>query len=185
MTRRLLLIVALAGMPAALSGQSQQRLSIQGSGAMVFPMASESGFENDTRLGWEAQLRYTFSRFSVGAGYQSAIVYKFATGDFSGAVSTIFVEPRYVVSAAQRTAFYIAGRLGVGRLECDPVQDCAEQTWEPAYGGGGGVLVLLGSRVSLDLGGQFFSTSYTTGLVTGEKAAPGYLMARLGLSVGL
>jgi hypothetical protein len=185
MTRRLLTIAMLAGMPAALAAQSQQRLSIQGSGAMVFPTASESDFENDTRLGWEGQLRYTFSRFSLGAGYQRATVYKFATGDFSGAISTIFVEPRYVVSAAQRTAFYLAGRLGVGRLECDPAEDCAEQDWEPAYGGGGGVLFLLGSRVSLDLGGQFFATSYTTGLASGEKASPGYFMARLGLSVGL
>lgn len=183
MTRRFLFILALAGMPTALGAQSQQRLSIQGSGAMVFPTASESGFENDTRLGWEAQLRYTFSRFSVGAGYQSATVYKFATGDFSGAISTIFVEPRYVLSAAQRTALYVAGRLGAGRLECDPVQDCAEQDWEPAYGGGGGVLFMLGSRVSLDLGGQFFSSRYT--LASGEKASPGYFMARLGLSVGL
>lgn len=183
MTGRLLITLALAGMPVALAAQSQQRISIQGSGAMVFPTASESGFENDTRLGWEAQLRYTFSRFSVGAGYQSATVYKFATGDFSGTISTIFVEPRYVVAAAQRTAIYVAGRLGVGRLECDPAQDCAEQDWEPAYGGGGGVLFLLGSRVSLDLGGQFFSTRYT--LASGEKATPGYFMARLGLSVGL
>ncbi|HEX9164287.1 MAG TPA: hypothetical protein VF862_00135 [Gemmatimonadales bacterium] len=183
MIRQLIAVLALAGMPAALAAQSQQRLSIQGSGAMVFPTASESGFENDTRLGWEAQLRYTFSRFSLGAGYQQATVYKFATGDFTGAISTLFVEPRYVFAAAQRTAFYAAGRIGAGLLQCDPEQACAEQAWEPAYGGGGGLLFLLGTRVSIDLGAQFFATRYT--LASGEKASPGYFMARLGLSIGL
>jgi opacity protein-like surface antigen len=183
MTRTIRLLLILAALPAVAAAQSAQRLSIQGSGAMVFPTAEESGFENDTRLGWEAQLRYTFSRFSLGAGYQRATVYKFATGDFSGAVSTLFVEPRYVVTAATRTALYLAGRVGVGRLECNPTQDCADQSWEAAYGGGGGVLFLLGSRVSLDLGGQYFATSYT--LASGEKATPGYVMARLGLSIGL
>jgi opacity protein-like surface antigen len=183
MRRTLALVALLAALPLAAAAQSAQRLSIQGSGAMVFPTASESDFENDTRLGWEGQLRYTFSRFSLGAGYQQATVYKFATGDFSGAVSVIFLEPRYVLAAGSRAALYAAGRVGVGQLQCDPAQDCAEQSWEAAYGGGAGVLFLLGSRVSLDLGGQFFSTSYT--LASGDKTSPGFVLARLGLSIGL
>jgi hypothetical protein len=183
MRRTLVLFALLAALPLAAEAQSAQRLSIQGSGALVFPTASESDFENDTRLGWEGQLRYTFSRFSLGAGYQQATVYKFSTGDFSGAISVIFVEPRYVLTAGRRAALYVPGRAGVGQLQCDPAEDCEEQSWEAAYGGGGGVLLLLGSRVSLDLGSQFFSTSYT--LASGDKTSPGYILARLGLSIGL
>jgi hypothetical protein len=165
--------------------QSQQRLSIQGSGALVFPTAEETAFKNTTRLGWEAQLRYTFSRFSLGAGYQQSTVYKIEGSDFSGAVSSLFVEPRYVLAAGSRLAFYLAGRVGMSQLVCSPKGDCAEQSWEAAYGGGGGLLFLLGNRVSLDLGSQYFATSYANAPSVGGKTNAGYVLARLGLSVGL
>jgi len=118
---------------------------------MVFPTTSESGFENETRLGWEAQLRYTFSRFSLGAGYQQATVYKFASGDFTGAISTIFVEPRYVFAAAQRTAFYAAGRVGadccsVTRSRTAPSRSGAGVRWRRRAAGPAGY------PVSIDLG---------------------------------
>jgi hypothetical protein len=179
--------ILIAGLPFVLSGsllaQSQQRLSIQGSGALVFPTAKETAFNNTTRLGWEGQLRYTFSRFSLGGGYQQSTVYKAEGSDFLGAVSSIFVEPRYVVTAGSRVALYLAGRVGMSQLVCNPKGDCAEQSWEPAYGGGGGMLYLLGSRVSLDMGGQYFATRYSTAV--GSSINTGYVLARLGLSVGL
>ena len=49
--------------------------------------------------------------------------------------------------------------------------------------GGGGVLVRLGSRVALDLGSQYFTTQYD--IVGGASRTAGYVLARLGLSVGL
>jgi predicted porin len=170
MTKRAILIAGLQFVLAAsVQAQSQQRLSIQGSGALVFPTAKETAFNNTTRLGWEGQLRYTFSRFSLGAGYQRSTVYKVEGSDFLGAVSSIFVEPRY--------------RVGMSQLVCSPEEDCAEQSWEAAYGGGAGLLYLLGSRVSLDLGSQYFATRYST--ATGGTINTGYVLARLGLSVGL
>jgi len=175
----------LLGIAGTASAQSMQRLSVQGSGALVFPTTEETAFKNTTRLGWEAQLRYTFSRFSLGAGYQQSTVYKIEGADFSGAVSSIFLEPRYVLTAGSRTALYLAGRVGASQLVCSPKEDCTSQSWEAAYGGGGGLLFLLGSRVSIDLGSQFFSTKYTNAPSVGGKTTAGYVLARLGLSIGL
>ncbi|HEX9756009.1 MAG TPA: hypothetical protein VGA42_09900, partial [Gemmatimonadales bacterium] len=139
--------VVLAGIPGPiLVGQSLQRLSVQGSGALVFPTAQETEFQNGTRLGWEGQLRYTFSRFSLGAGYQYSTVYKLQGTNFSGAVSLGFLEPRYVAAATSRLALYGAGRAGLGSLICDPAQDCEDQSLELVLGGGGGVLVQASRR---------------------------------------
>jgi len=177
------LMVLLAGVTSMAGGQSQQHWSIQGSGALVFPTASESDFENATRLGWEGQVRYTFSRFSLGGGYQRSTVYKFSNSDFSAAVSVLFAEPRYVIFAGSRAAVYLAGRIGVSQLVCNPTEDCTDQGAHFAAGGGGGILVRLGSRVALDLGSQYFSTQYD--VADGQTRTAGYVLARLGLSVGL
>lgn len=186
MMRRVALVcLALGGLSGTANGQSQQRWGIQGSGALVFPTTAETDFQNNTRLGWEIQLRYTFSRFSLGAGYQRATVYKLDTGTFSGSVSVGFLEPRYVVTAKDRLALYVAGRLGASKLLCDPKDDCAEQSLQLAVGGGGGVLVKLGNRVSVDLGSQYFATRYTNAPEVGGTTSAGYVLARLGLSVGL
>lgn len=185
-TSTLLAVAVMAGIsPSVLVGQSLQRVSLQGSGALVFPTAEETDFQNDTRLGWEGQLRYTFTRFSLGAGYQRSTVYKLQGADFSGAVSLGFLEPRYVALATSRLAVYLAGRAGVGSLVCDPAQDCADQSLELVLGGGGGVLVQASQRLAVDLGVQFFSTRFTRSDVTGAKAQTGYVLARVGLSVGL
>jgi hypothetical protein len=175
--------LALVGVAAPSAAQSLQRWGIQGSGALVFPTATESDFQNETRLGWEAQVRYTFSRFSLGAGYQRSTVYQFETGDFSAAVSVGFLEPRYVVLVNSFAALYLAGRLGIGQLVCSPAEDCPEQEYDLALGGGGGVLIRLSSRLALDLGSQYFTTEYA--IADGSKRRAGYVLARVGLSIGL
>jgi opacity protein-like surface antigen len=183
-TRAIVIAGTLLAAAGTAGAQSLQRLSVQGSGALVFPTASETAFKNTLRLGWEGQLRYTISRFSVGAGYQRSTVYKAKGADLTGAVSTIFVEPRYVVRASSRTALYLAGRVGASQLVCNP-PDCADQSWEAAYGGGAGLLYLLSDRVSLDLGTQYFATRYTNAESVGGKTNAGYVLARLGMSVGI
>ena len=184
MIRQLLLAgLAMSGWTTDGSAQSQQRWGIQGSGALVFPTAEERDFQNTTRLGWEAQIRYTFSNFSLGAGYQRSTVYQFETGDFSAAVSVVFLEPRYVVTASSLAALYLAGRVGMGPLVCNPKTDCAEQEMDVTFGGGGGALVRLSGRAALDIGVQYFTTRYDIAL--GEKQRAGYILARLGLSVGI
>ncbi len=174
----ILLLLALAALlPSPVAGQSQQRLSLQGSGALLFPSRDDPFFRNQTRLGYEAQVRYTASRLSVGAGYQRSTVYKFSSQgvDFTAALSLGFLEPRYVVLAGDRAALYAAGRLGYGSLVCS--EECQANDAYLTYGGGAGVLVLLTTRLSLDLGTQYF--------VANDTFSSGYAMLRLGASIGL
>ena len=61
--------------------------------------------------------------------------------------------------------------------------DCTGQGSHFAAGAGGGVLIRLGTRVSLDLGSQYFATQYD--ISAGQTRTAGYILARLGLSVGI
>lgn len=163
----------LAGLVGSAASQSLQRLSLQGSGAALFPTTEDPNFESETRLGYEFQARYTLSRFSIGAGYQRSTV--FSSPDLNLALSLGFVEPRYVVAAGSTFALYLAGRLGAGKLVCS--EACQAQDTNLSYGGGGGVLIKLSRRASGDLGAQYFQ-------VSGDLSS-GYAMLRAGLSIGL
>jgi hypothetical protein len=169
---------ALAALAATMTGaaaaQSLQRLSLQGSGAMLFATRKDpEGFQSKTRLGFEAQVRYTFSRFSLGAGYQRSTV--FTSPGLNLSLSLGFIEPRLVIAAGGSLALYVAGRAGLGKLVCS--ETCNASKTNKVYGGGAGLLLKLGRRVSGDLGGQFFQ-------MNGDLSS-GYVMARAGLSVGL
>ena len=80
-----------------------------------------------------------------------------------------------MVAAGGSVAFYLAGRAGLGKLVCS--ETCNAPSTNKVYGGGAGLLLKLGRRVSGDLGGQFFQMS-------GDLSS-GYAMARAGLSLGL
>jgi len=156
------------------AAQSSQRFSLQGSGAVIFATRKDpAGFESKTRLGWEAQARYTFSRFSLGAGYQRSTV--FTSPGLNLTLSLGFIEPRLVLAAGGNLAFYVAGRAGLGKLVCS--ETCNAPSTNKVYGGGAGLLLKLSRRVSGDLGGQYFQMS-------GDLSS-GYAMARAGLSLGL
>lgn len=169
-------LLAAAGAPPV-EAQSLQRLSLQGSGAVLFPSRDDPFFENDTRIGYEGQLRYTINRLSIGAGYQRSTVYQFSADgvDFSAALSLGFLEPRYVVAASDAAALYLAGRLGYGTLVCS--EECNANDAYLTYGGGGGVLVRLTQRMALDLGAQYF--------IANDTFDSGYAMLRIGLGIGL
>ena len=167
-----LLLLAWLGRSRA-AAQSLQRFSLQGSGAVLFATRNDPDFESKTRLGFEAQARYTFSRFSIGAGYQRSEV--FSSPQLNLTISLGVIEPRLVVAATNTRALSLAGRAGLGKLVCS--EACNATKTNKVYGGGTGVLVKLGRRVSGDLGAQFFQMS-------GDLSS-GYAMARVGLSVGL
>ncbi|NOT08547.1 MAG: hypothetical protein HOP28_10120 [Gemmatimonadales bacterium] len=171
-TALLMAAIALAATSGRAAAQSSQRLSLQGSGAMLFATRNDPAFESSTRLGYELQFRYTFSRFSLGVGYQRSTV--FESPQLELALALGFVEPRMVVTAGSRVAVYVAGRLGAGKLVCS--EACAAQETNLTYGGGGGFLVRVSRRVSLDLGAQYFQ-------VSGDISS-GYGMARAGLGFG-
>ena len=155
--------------------QTLQRWSVQGSAAVILPVSTPEGLESDAGLGYDVQVRYTFSRWSVGLGYQRSDVYQASDVDLTIALSLAFLEPRYVAFAGSGTAIYLAGRGGAGKLVCS--RDRCDDELHIVLGGGGGLLVRLGERVNLDLGGQYF--------VVTDASSSDYATARLGIGVGL
>lgn len=177
MTLRVAVAVALLVLVARpASGQSRQYFSVQGSGAWILPAEEPAGFESDVRLGYDVQIRYTPSRFSVGLGYQRSTILTSSDLDVSAALEVLFIEPRYVLWAGGAAALYVAGRGGAGRYVCDPDR-CSDAT-NAVAGGGLGVLFKLGGPFALDLGGQYFA-------VFEEDVRSDYFTVRLGLGVGL
>jgi hypothetical protein len=172
-------LALLLALPAGAVAQSRQPVSLQASGAIVFPTQDYGpGLESGARLGWEVQARYTSGRFSVGAGYQRSTVFQAQDFDLTGTISVGFVEPRYVLGVwGGRAAPYVAARLGYGALLIRDEPRVTEDSF--TYGGGLGVLVALGSGVSADVGAQYFRADFA------GSGSAGYFLARLGLSVGL
>ena len=116
---RALLTLALWLLAMPLAAQSKQLVSVQVSGELVFPTEDYGVLDKGTTLGWEAQARFTFGRFSVGAGYQRSEVFKSdaAIGDITATLSLGFVEPRYVLGVFGNVAApYVAARIGYGSL---------------------------------------------------------------------
>lgn len=163
----------LAGPPVA--AQSVQHWSLQGSAAVIAPVSLPEGLDSDIGLGFDAQVRYTFSRWSLGAGYQRSDVYQASASDLTIALALGFLEPRYVAVAGGPVAGYLAGRAGAGRLDCS--LDRCDDDWHFVLGGGGGLLLKLSDRFSLDLGGQYF--------VITDASSSDFATGRLGLGVGL
>ncbi len=174
-TRAIAALAALLGLSAPAEAQSLQHWSVQGSAAVIAPVSLPEGLDSDIGLGFDAQLRYTFSRWSLGAGYQRSDVYRATASDLTIALSLGFLEPRYVVFASTPMAGYLAGRLGAGQLVCS--RDRCDDEWHVVAGGGGGLLFKLTDRLSLDLGGQYF--------VVTDASSSDFATARVGLGVGL
>ena len=186
LTRAGLAAVTLLAAAASTAGaQSRQRFSIQGSGAVVRSTDDElEDLNNETRLGVEGQLRYTLSRLSVGVGWQYNTVFVIDAPETDERIEVVlqgaFVEPRFVLTAFGPVAPYLAGRVGYGELVADyEAGDELVRAFEKEtmYGGGGGLLIKLTNRLSLDVGAQYF--------VLHSDRSEGFVMGRLGASLGL
>ncbi len=166
------------------AAQSRELVSLQVSGEVVFPTEDYGVLAKSATLGWEAQARLTFGRFSVGAGYQRSTVFKSdaSVGDITATLSVGFVEPRYVIGVFGNVAApYVAARLGYGSLLIRSASDLVSSTEDSfIYGGGLGVIFQVASRVGIDLGAQYFVADFT-----GGQGSAGYFLTRLGVSVGL
>jgi hypothetical protein len=194
--RGLVLTALLAGaLPLGLHAQSAQRLSIQGSGLFIklfgdaFPGA-EAGF------GFEAQVRYTPSALSFGAGFQYTS-HEIEGVDQRASLLGGFFEPRYVFSTSSSSLFpYLSGRFYLVQIRSEnTATDIRTTATGLAANGGGGVLVRLGSRVNADIGATFGYARFSdfkfedlsTGLTgTSDISNSGSnLVLRLGLTLGL
>lgn len=171
---------ALAVPSADAAAQSLQRFSLQASGEWVFPTrAYGDGLQSGATLGWELQGRFTFGRFSLGAGYQRSTVFKSDAANLTGTLSLGFVEPRLVVAViGEHLAPYLAGRVGYGKLLIRESPRVTETSF--TYGGGAGFLIALSRTLSIDVGGQYFVADFD-----GSGGTAGYFLARLGIAVGL
>jgi hypothetical protein len=66
-------LAAVAGLACLASGataQSVQKFSLQGSGSMLHATSRDPSYNPRNRFAYEAQVRYTFGRLSLGAGFQ-------------------------------------------------------------------------------------------------------------------
>ena len=191
----LLAAVLAAALPAGLQGQAAQRLSVQGSGLFIklfgdaFPSAKAG-------VGFEAQVRYTPSAFSFGAGFQYTS-HEIEGADQRATLLGGFFEPRYVFSTSSSTLFpYLSGRFYLVQLKSENENtDVRTKATGLAANGGGGVLVRLASRVNADIGATYGYSRFSnfkfedlsTG-ITGESDisnSGSNLVLRLGLTLGL
>ncbi|HET9066090.1 MAG TPA: outer membrane beta-barrel protein [Gemmatimonadales bacterium] len=141
---------------APVQAQSAQRFSAQGSVLYVSP--SGDAYEGlGSGAGFEAQLRYTPSAFSVGLGYQRSSHNIDLDGfpDETAAISGVFLEPRYVIDVGSGSyAPYIAARLALLSQSVD-VEGLKASASGTQLNLGGGVLLRLTPRINLDLGATY------------------------------
>ena len=194
--RALVLTVLLGStLPVGLHGQSAQRLSVQGSGLFInlFGDAFEGA---EAGYGFEAQVRYTPSALSFGAGFQYTSHGVEGIDDRASLIGGFF-EPRYVFSTSSSSLFpYLSGRFYLVQIKSENTATDVRTTANGlAANGGGGVLVRLASRVNADIGATYGYSRFSdfkfedlsTG-ITGESDisnSGSNIVLRLGLTLGL
>lgn len=197
----LLLSCALLAAPAAgLGAQSAQRFSLQGS-ALYVRVSGDAYEELENGIGFEAQARFNPGALSIGAGYQRSShgLDAGTLGDIDVALAGPFIEPRWVVPVAFRSAApYLAARIAFLKQSADIEVEGTPLSLEA--GGtqinlGGGVLVRLSRTVNLDLGVTFGRIAFddveisSPGLgseVVEDTGGNGTnLVLRAGLAIGL
>ena len=190
---RLLLAVALALVPTGIvSAQSAQAVSLQGS--VLFNGVFGNVFTGLLDgVGAEAQVRYTPSAFSIGAGFQ------YTAHELEGRTEDArlyggFVEPRYRIRAGSNVvAPYVSARFALLKVGFSG-GDLSLSSSFLQLNGGGGLLVRLGSRLNLDVGATYGYNRLGDGTLTSatgggslpvESGSGSNVVARLGLALGL
>ena len=184
------LVLCLGGAATAVA-QTAKPWSVQVSG--LYATISARVFETvENGPGAEAQLRFTRSALSIGAGGQLTRhgIASDVVGDMN--LYGVFVEPRYVVAiASDRLAPYVSARMSYLRGELDGDQGSVEGNGAQ-FNAGGGVLMRLTRRANLDVGATYGRLDFgrITKVVDGEQfedegQGGGNLVVRIGLAFGL
>lgn len=173
--------------PMSLSAQTAQPWSLQVSGLGSAPFGG--GFQGLTNGGgFEGQIRYNHSAFSVGVGGDMTFHTVEGAEDRSTTLAGGFVEPRYVIDIGKdRAAPYLSARGAVSQISIDFGSESSTAVGL-LLNGGGGLLLSLNDRVNIDIGatlgyrdlGIIESPLGTFDLGTGSN-----LIGRLGLAFGL
>lgn len=129
-------------------------------GAVLYADVSGDDFQGtNAGFGFDAQGRYSWGAFSLGAGFH------YTTHDLEGlsdnlGVRGFFVEPRYAFNAGSPSLVpYLTGRLSLVKEKVESGPDKAEASGT-AIGGGGGLLVRLGPTVHFDVSVTYAAVSF-------------------------
>lgn len=188
-------VVAMCVLTVSATAQSTQLFSVQGSALYETVYGDAAQWRINESLpggyGAEAQVRITPGRLSFGGGVQGTTHNWTDSGQDSNLrMIGVFLEPRYLLASTDRFGPYISARLALTtlklKIEDEDIGDATGKTINV----GGGVLIALSPRVSLDAGATFGYTNFgdleqdgvPTGLHTGSGTN---LIARLGLAIGL
>ncbi|HRP07657.1 MAG TPA: outer membrane beta-barrel protein [Gemmatimonadales bacterium] len=193
-------IVTLASLLGGQAAAAQSAQQISGQVSVISVAPSGDAYEGmSSGVGFEAQLRYTPSAFSVGAGYQSS-AHDVDMGDEFGTedatISGFFVEPRYVIDVGSEAwAPYLSARLARLTQAADLDElDVRVSASGTQINAGGGVLVRLSPRINLDLGLTYGKIDFDDGeltvdgetyVVEGTGGSGNNLVLRAGVTIGL
>ena len=190
--RSLFLLFAATATVSDLQAQSAQAISLQVSGLYngLFGTVFQ-GLNNGA--GAEAQLRYTPSALSFGAGFQITS-HGFHTPSFDENVRLYggFFEPRYRIhTGSYVVAPYVSARFAILKMGFSGGLSVSSTFIQ--LNGGGGLLYRLSPRVNLDVGatygydrlgaGTFNSDQGTIGTFPSRSGSN--VVVRLGFAVGL
>ena len=173
--------------PSDVAGQTAQRLSLQLSGLGSAPYGGGlAGIA--LGAGFEGQIRYNHSAFSIGFGFDATFHDVEATPDTTVTLAGGFVEPRYVIDLGHdRVAPYISARGAVSQTKVD-VGTATGTATGFTLNGGGGILVVMGERANIDLGATLgFKDVGTADFPDGtfDLGSGANLIFRLGVAFGL
>ena len=184
-----LTLVAFLALAPPASSQTASPISLQVSGLWSIPFGGGlSGVSAGP--GVEVQIRYNPSLFSIGVGAE--ISWHDVTGtDRSVRLTGAFIEPRYVIqTSSESIAPYLSGRVAVSQTTFE-VSNLTSTGTGFTVNGGGGLLIVLGSGVNLDLGatigakGLGSATVETTPPTTFDLGSGTNVIIRVGLAIGL
>jgi hypothetical protein len=175
-----------------LQAQSAQPVSLQGS--VLFNGVFGNAFTGlQDGIGAEAQIRYTPSAFSIGAGFQYT-AHQIDNRSEDAQIYGGFIEPRYRIHAGSNVvAPYISARFSLLKVGFTG-GDLSLSSSFIQLNGGGGLLYRMGSRINLDVGATFgynrlgdgtLTSESTGGSVPVESSTGSNIVARLGVAIGL
>ena len=139
--------------------------------------------------GVEAQIRWNPSLFGVGIGAEVSW-HDLGLSGRSVRLTGAFFEPRYVVLSGESVAVYLSGRIAVSQTTFE-VGNLTSTATGFTGNGGGGLLIVLGSSVSLDIGATVGvkslgdATVPTTPPTIFNLGSGSNVIIRTGLAIGL
>ena len=140
--------------------------------------------------GVEAQLRYNPSVFSFGVGAEISW-HDIGVSGRSVKLTGAFLEPRFVIqTGSERVAPYLSARIAISQTTFETANRTSTATGFTANGGGG-LLIVLGSSVNLDLGATLgrkkigSATVPTTPPTVFDLGSGNNVIIRVGLAIGL